>query len=409
MPKHEYYVAPDLKTTIVGSSEALQRAIGLALHSASRNVKVAITGESGVGKDVFARFIHACSPRAAKPFVPLNCAGVAETLLESELFGHTRGSFTGAYRDKVGCLEQAHKGTIFLDEIGDMGLRMQALLLRFLESGEIRRVGSESSTTHVDVRVISATNRDLLDLVKKGRFREDLYYRIHVVHLQIPPLRARVADVRPLLHYMAAKTGEALTFTEDALRMLESYLWPGNVRELQNVVEQLASLVHGRPVDVGDLQAILKHHLFVPASDTRERRRSIVDDLFDGLTDGTIDFWEDVHRLFISRDITRADLRLLIQQGLAASSGSYRGLLTRFGIGQQDYKALLNFLGAHDCRVDSREYRRNRPGSGILAPSPDRRAPLRGDSQIGCSQPDDASSETAVARRAAAGVRGSQR
>src|SRR5215510_2553401 len=148
---------PSAQPTIIGSSASLRRVLTLATHAAARPVKVAITGESGVGKDVLARFIHAQSPRATKPYIALNCAGIAETLLESELFGHVRGSFTGAYRDKAGSFELAHQGTVFLDEIGDMGPRMQALLLRFLETGEIRRVGSDSPPVQVDVRIISAT------------------------------------------------------------------------------------------------------------------------------------------------------------------------------------------------------------------------------------------------------------
>ena len=350
-------VTPEKGPTIVGSSLALRRVIDLATHAAAKNVKVAITGESGVGKDVLARFIHANSPRAAKPFVALNCAGIAETLLESELFGHVRGSFTGAYRDKVGCFELAHQGTVFLDEIGDMGPRMQGLLLRFLETGEIRRVGSDTASKHVDVRIISATNRNLYDMVRKGQFREDLYYRVHVVQLEVPPLRDRQEDIRALLAHMTAKAGDPLVFSDAALRVLEAYRWPGNVRELQNVVEQLASMVHGRPVEPADLPAAVSARPQGPVEVLHDRRRSIVTDLYDGLTAGQLHFWEDVHRLFTSRDLTRADLRLLIRRGLIASGGSYRGLLRLFGMAQGDYKALLNFLAAHDCRVDSRRFR----------------------------------------------------
>jgi transcriptional regulator with GAF, ATPase, and Fis domain len=238
-------VAPEKGPTIVGSSPALHRVLDLATHAAAKSVKVAITGESGVGKDVLARYIHAHSARASKPFVALNCAGIAETLLESELFGHVRGSFTGAYRDKVGCFELAHQGTVFLDEIGDMGPRMQGLLLRFLETGEIRRVGSDTASRHVDVRIISATNRNLYDMVRKGQFREDLYYRVHVVQLEVPPLRDRKDDIRALLDHMAAKAGEPLVFSDAALRLLEAYRWPGNVRELQNVVERAVILSQG--------------------------------------------------------------------------------------------------------------------------------------------------------------------
>jgi len=331
--------------------------MALAGHAAAKNVKVIITGESGVGKDVLARFVHANSARADKPFVALNCAGLAETLLESELFGHVKGSFTGAYRDKVGCFEQAHQGTVFLDEIGDMGPRMQGLLLRFLETGEIRPVGSDSPPIQVDVRIISATNRDLHELVRQGKFREDLYYRIHVMHLEVPPLRERVEDIRPLLQHMAEKHGVALTFTEQTIRLLESYRWPGNVRELQNVVEQLGSIARDRPLDLDDLPAAILRQRCAPTEVLHDRRHSKVNELYEGLVSGGLRFWDDVHRLFMARDITRAELRELIRRGLVASSGSYRGLLRLFGMAQTDYKALLNVLAAHDIRLDSRGLR----------------------------------------------------
>src|SRR4051795_8026845 len=163
---------------MIGRSAAMQTLSETATRAAARNNKVLITGESGVGKDVLARFIHASSPRAAKPLVAVNCAGLAETLLESELFGHVKGSFTGAYRDKRGKLEQAHGGTIFLDEVGEMTARMQALLLRFLESGEVQPVGADAPQRRVDARVIAATNRDLDRMTAAGTFREDLLYRI---------------------------------------------------------------------------------------------------------------------------------------------------------------------------------------------------------------------------------------
>jgi len=357
MSQDDFLPGPVTKPTIIGSSPALRRALALATHAAEKNTKVVITGESGVGKDVMARFIHANSSRASKQFVALNCAGLAETLLESELFGHVRGSFTGAYRDKVGCFELAHQGTVFLDEIGDMGPRMQGLLLRFLETGEIRRVGSDGAAIHVDVRIISATNKNLYEMVKKGEFREDLYYRIHVIQVEVPPLRERVEDIRALIHHMAAKAGESLTFTEQAMRLVEVYRWPGNVRELQNVVEQLASLVRDRAVEPSDLPAAVSSRPLGPVEVLHDRRRTIVGEIYDGLTSGELHFWEDVHRLFTNRDLTRNDLRQLIRRGLVASSGSYRGLLKLFGLAQDDYKALLNFLAAHDCRVDSRRFR----------------------------------------------------
>jgi transcriptional regulator with PAS, ATPase and Fis domain len=335
----------------------MEHAVDVATRVASSNVKVLITGESGVGKDVFARLIHSRSSRRSEPFVALNCAGVAETLLESELFGHVKGSFTGAYRDKVGCFEQAHNGTIFLDEIGDMGLRMQALLLRFLESGELRRVGADSHSRRVDVRIVSATNRDLRAMVNKGLFRDDLLYRIDVTRVELPPLRERSQDIPALIQHLMAKCGGSLAFSDAAMQLLEAYRWPGNVRELQNVVEQLVSLVSGRSVEPGDLPRtiVASHRDYKHVM--HDRRRSVAADLYEGLTSGGMRFWEDVHTLFISRDITRADLRQLVRRGLAMSGGSYRGLLELFGMEQEDYKRLLNFLAAHDCRVEAREFR----------------------------------------------------
>ena len=174
---------------------ALQQEIDRVARS---DAKVLITGESGTGKEIVARSIHARGPRGSNVFVPVNCAGLPETLLESELFGHVKGSFTGAYRDKPGKLETAHMSTIFLDEVGEMTLRMQGLLLRFLETGEIQKVGAEGSGRRLNVRVIAATNRDLRDMVKQGTFREDLFYRLNVIHIVVPPLRDRRDDI-PLL------------------------------------------------------------------------------------------------------------------------------------------------------------------------------------------------------------------
>jgi transcriptional regulator with PAS, ATPase and Fis domain len=342
---------------IVGSSAAIQQVVALAKRIAAGSVKVLITGESGTGKDVLARFIHSQSSRAAEPLIALNCAGISEALLESELFGHVKGSFTGAYRDKAGLMERAHRGSVFLDEIGDMSLRMQALLLRFLETGELQRVGSDAPVTRVDVRVISATNRNLAQMVDKGEFREDLLYRVNVVHLHVPPLRERVVDIRPLSEHIIAKCGASLTLGDEAMKLLERYPWPGNVRELQNIIERLASTVSGRTVEPDDLPPAVLAHQPGHADRRRERRRSVADDLYDGLVAGGFRFWEDIHTLFTNRDITRVDLRRLIRRGLSSTSGNYRGLLQLFGMEQQDYKRLLNFLAAHDCIIDFREFR----------------------------------------------------
>src|SRR5438132_509343 len=229
---------------LIGKSaviRAVEEEIGYAARTAA---KVLITGESGVGKEVVARLIHHASGRARGPLVTINCAGVPDTLLESELFGHVRGSFTGAYRGKRGLLETAHGGTVFMDEIGEMSLRMQALLLRFLESDEIQSVGAERPRARVDVRVIAATNRRLVDRIATKEFRKDLYYRLNVIHVVIPPLRERREDVWPLLahfldHFAAQHRMVAPKITPEAIQQLEAYGWPGNVRELRNLAERL--------------------------------------------------------------------------------------------------------------------------------------------------------------------------
>src|SRR5688572_13109876 len=184
---------------LIGTSAAVV-AVREEVDYASRcDAKVLITGESGVGKEIVARLIHAGSERRHNPMVMVNCAALTESLLETELFGHVRGSFTGAFRDRTGVLEQAHRGTVFMDEVGEMTPRMQGLLLRFLETGEIQRVGSEKTETRVNVRVIAATNRNLSDGVAAGTFREDLFYRLNVIQLHLPPLRERLEDVQALL------------------------------------------------------------------------------------------------------------------------------------------------------------------------------------------------------------------
>ncbi|MGE0594342.1 MAG: sigma-54 interaction domain-containing protein [Vicinamibacterales bacterium] len=345
---------------IIGHSPALERVTALATRVAGGLAKVLITGESGVGKDVIARLVHSRSPRSDQRYVALNCASFSETLLESELFGHVKGSFTGAYRDKVGKLQQAHRGTIFLDEIAEMSLRMQAMLLRFLENGEIQPVGSDTPPARVDVRIVSATNRDLAEMVAKGEFREDLLYRIRVAHIHVPPLRERKEDVRPLVEFFVARSREGARVTDEVMERLEAYRWPGNVRELQNVVEQMVTMSLGDEITLEALPEFVVARQPGAMLPARERRRRISDDLYDGLISGGYRFWEHVHPMFMSRDVTRADLRQLIRRGLFATGGNYRAMLQLFNMDEQDYKRLLNFLSAHDCTVDFREFRGNR-------------------------------------------------
>jgi two-component system nitrogen regulation response regulator NtrX len=209
---------------------------------ARTDAKVLITGESGTGKEVVARQVYALSNRAGRPFVAVNCAGMPETLLESELFGHVRGSFTGAYRDKPGKLEVADEGTIFMDEIGEMTLRMQGLLLRFLETGEIQKVGADRSGSRVDVRTIAATNRDLREMIAQGLFREDLFYRLNVFPIEAPALRDRREDIPALVEHFQSLLPESARrpLGAELLSRFARHDWPGNVRELRNAVESAA-------------------------------------------------------------------------------------------------------------------------------------------------------------------------
>src|SRR5688500_9454019 len=245
------------------------------------DAKVLITGESGVGKEIVARAIHSQGPRSAHVFAPVNCAGLPETLLESELFGHVKGSFTGAYRDKPGKLEAAHMGTIFLDEVGEMTLRMQGLLLRFLETGELQKVGADGGgSRHVNVRVIAATNRDLRDLIAQAVFREDLFYRLNVIHIVVPPLRERREDIplrvnHFLSRFVATNRSTITDVSPEAMKAVMEYSWPGNVRELENVIERLVVTGHESTIELEHLSSEIRVQDRVALRPKRERRRTV--------------------------------------------------------------------------------------------------------------------------------------
>jgi two-component system response regulator HydG len=238
-------------------SAAMHRLVELAKRVARVDSTVLITGESGVGKERLARFIHRISARAHAPFIPVNCGALTETLIESELFGHARGSFTGALRDRAGLFEAAEGGTLMLDEIGELPYPAQVKLLRVLQDHEVRRVG-ENRQHRVNVRLIAATNRDLSQDVATRRFREDLYYRLKVVKLHIPPLRERLDDLRGLaeafLERLTARMGRAIDgFSGTALERILEYQWPGNIRELENAIESACALATGLLIDIEDL------------------------------------------------------------------------------------------------------------------------------------------------------------
>jgi two-component system response regulator HydG len=255
---------------IIGESPAMLRVASLVQSVAKWSATVLLTGESGTGKEIIARALHAASPRCDKPFVAINCSAVPETLLESELFGHVKGAFTGAASQRDGLFHAADGGTLFLDEIGDMPLALQAKLLRALQEGEIRRIGS-STSSHVDVRLIAATNVDLDKARLAGRFREDLYYRLDVVSIALPPLRDRREDIPRLATHFLRKHAEAKGktvhgFSNHALDVLLADDWPGNVRQLENVIERAVLLSQGPRIDVGDLSGLKE-----PSSDSHSR------------------------------------------------------------------------------------------------------------------------------------------
>ena len=325
--------------------------------------KVLITGESGTGKEVVARAIHAEGPRQNHDFIAVNCAGLPETLLESELFGHVKGSFTGAYRDKPGKLEMAHRGTVFLDEVGEMTLRMQGLLLRFLETGELQKVGAERTGAAVNVRVIAATNRNLRHLIDQGQFREDLFYRLNVIHLRIPPLRDRKADIPTLIEHFLEKFGQkrghsrTVSFAPEAMHVLTEYAWPGNVRELENVIERLLVTAPVDVVTVRDLPLELQSPRHLSVRPKHERRRTVADDLFKKLVDERESFWTTVYPLYMQREITRGNMRDLVRKGLEEARGNYKIVARMFNMEPRDYKRFLNFLRKHDCQLPFKEYR----------------------------------------------------
>src|SRR5262245_52479664 len=375
------FTAPQM----IGESAAMATLRVQIAAAARTSAKVLILGETGVGKEIAARQLHDQSVYRMKPFVAVNCSGVPETLLESELFGHTRGSFTGAYRDKPGFIRQASGGTLFLDELGEMSLRMQGVLLRFTETGEVQPVGSDMPTQHVKVRLITATNRDLREQIAASTFREDLYYRLNVIQIHVPPLRERNEDVLPLLrHYLERASATFAVpvpeLTSEALQLLVAYAWPGNIRELRNVAERLALRDARRALTPDDLPLELRGGsaptIGTPATTVSPSQDSpapaqppvsrAVDELWHRMANGE-DFWTVVHTAYKARELARHDLASLIDRGLQETRGSYRALLKVFHLPSTDYKRFHAFLYQQRCNLPVASYRRRVPRAPSLA------------------------------------------
>ena len=360
---------------LLGSSAVALRLRREIARAGRSDAKVLITGESGVGKEIAACLVHAGSRRSQVGLMTINCAGIPDTLLEAELFGHVRGSFTGAYRDSPGLLSLADGGTLFMDEVGEMSARMQALLLRFLDTGEIHRVGTNGVSKRADVRIVSATNRHLPDRIAVGEFRTDLYYRLNVFHLQIPPLRDRRDDIPVLLDSFLRRFArqERVSMPRcrpELLTQLVKYPWPGNVRELRNVAERMVLLADE---DVQDLDLLLPHDTASVDTDleaARHTRQAEAEALFHRIVRKGESFWDVVHAPFLSRDLTREQLRQLIRQGLGVAHGNYKELVELFNMPSSDYKRFLSFLRKHDCQLRFQDFRVRVPDDRIHHPHP---------------------------------------
>lgn len=244
----------DYSNLVIGTSEALKKNLSLAEKVAKTSTSVLLTGETGTGKEIFARFIHQMSSRVIKSFVAINCSAFSKDLLEGELFGHRAGAFTGAVKEQKGLIEEADKGTLFLDEIGEMPIELQPKILRVLETGEFLKIG-ETRPTKVDIRVISATNRNLQDEIARGNFREDLYFRLSVFNIKLPSLKERKDDIPLFINYFMSKFSgkENLSVSKSALDALINYFWPGNIRELKNVIERSSILMDSEELQLEDL------------------------------------------------------------------------------------------------------------------------------------------------------------
>jgi DNA-binding NtrC family response regulator len=371
------------KTALIGESAAIRTLRAHIDDAAKTMATVAIMGETGVGKDLVARLIHHRGARSHQPFVSVNCCGVPESLLESELFGHVRGSFTGAIRDTPGLVRRAQHGTLFLDELGDMSLRMQAVLLRFTENGEIQPVGADAASRCGDVRLIVATNRDLAEQVRRGEFRQDLYYRINVLELRVPPLRERPEDVPLLLrHFLDEATRshrlDPPVVSGEAERVLMAYNWPGNVRQLRSIAERLAICAGGRTVTPDDLP----DDVIGTARTVSPLGAAGASSGFPPRLVGALDpmeaswlrlergegFWRAVHDPFMHHDLRRGDVSTILARAAARTHGSYRALLEFLKVKPAEQRRLLTFLSKYDCRIPGAPIAAIRPGAAVADP-----------------------------------------
>jgi DNA-binding NtrC family response regulator len=349
-PLSEKITKPLAFDEIVGSAPEFRSAMAIAAKAARARVSVLIEGESGSGKEVIAQAIHSSSPRGKKPMVTVNCGAIPANLVESVLFGHEKGAFTGAFDRHIGRFEDADGTTLFLDEVGELPLDTQVKLLHVLETGEIQRVGGRTIQM-VDVRVIAATNRHLVEEVAKGTFREDLYYKLNVVHVGIPPLRARSSDIPALARHLLARIAEQpgmrhLSITDDGLEVLLAYGWPGNVRQLQNALFRAAVLCEGNALTAADFPQIAQESTYSKRADDYHAKRLNGASNTAALSNGPgITLYESDGNLRTLEEIESDVIRLAI--------GHYRGRMTevarRLGIGRSTLYRKLGELGIGDA------------------------------------------------------------
>jgi transcriptional regulator with GAF, ATPase, and Fis domain len=320
---------------LIGSSPAIERILQTIRLVGGRRSTVLITGETGTGKEMIAQALHLASPRAHLPMVTVNCTALPESLFEAELFGHVKGAFTGAIQQRIGRFERANRGTLFLDEVGEMPLEIQAKLLRVLQEREFQRVGS-SETVRVDVRLIAATNRNLAERVREGKFREDLYYRLNVVALKAPPLRERIEDIPLLARHFVEKISSlenlpAPSLASEAVALLQSRSWPGNVRQLENAIEMALAMTGGRPVlDASDFDLLPEPLCF----DNSPRALPLAAP--NGMPENAIDFDQTVGAIE----------RRILEEALRKTNGNKSAAAGMLGLKRTTLAAKLKSLGA---------------------------------------------------------------
>jgi DNA-binding NtrC family response regulator len=333
---------------LVGSSDAFAQLCKEILRASAHAANVLIQGETGTGKELVAKAIHDRSHRRIKRFVPVDCGAIPDGLFESEIFGIRRGSFTGSDRDRKGLAEEADGGTLFLDEIANLSLQSQAKLLRFVQEKAIRRLGSTAEHA-LDVRILAASNVALSQLVREGKFREDLYFRLGTVVIHVPPLSSRTSDVVPLaehfLHSLNAQNKTNKSFSVKTLSELSRRHFPGNVRELRNLVERCFYSSDTRILEL--------------PGEAREQQLRNIEGWFREVTTGNRSFWSSIYVDYRQRRISRQDMRSLIDHGLRVTNGYYKALAKRFNITVSEYRRFMDFLRRNDCLLDFRPYRRS--------------------------------------------------